>query len=106
MGAGGLNEYIVGLFAYLLLSCVLMGAGLIVKRCAIDLKVLKNFKALLWKIPVLLSLWFLYIHEMMLLNILLELLACYQIVVIMTAYTVVLILLVIKFLRFIGWSDD
>ena len=106
MDAAGLNEYIVDLFAYLLLSCALMGVGLIVKRCAIDLKVLKNFKALLWKIPVLLSIWFLYIHEMVLLNILLELLACYRIVVIMIVYTGVLILLIIKFLRFIGWSDD
>jgi hypothetical protein len=106
MDAAGLNEYIVGLFAYLLLSSALMGAGLFVKRSAIDLRVLKNFKALLWKIPVLLSIWFLYIHEMMLLNILLELLACYLIVVIMIVYTGILILLVIKFLRFIGWTDE
>ena len=101
-----LNGYMVGLFVYLLLSCALMGVGLIVKRCATDLKVLKNFKTLLWKIPVLLSLWFLYIHEMMLLNILLDLIACYQIIVIMIVYTGVLILLVIKLLRFIGWTDD
>ncbi len=61
MDAAGLKGCIVGLFVYLLLSCVLMGIGLIVKRSTINLKVLKNFKALLWKIPVLLSLWF-YIY--------------------------------------------
>ena len=98
--------YIGDLFAYLFLSAALMGAGFCIKRLAIKVKILKDFNVLLWKIPVLLSLWFLYIHEMILLTILLELLACYLIFLVMIAYTVMLILFIIKFLRFMNWAED
>lgn len=101
-----MNGYIGDLIAYLVLSGALMGAGFCIKRFAIKLKMLKNFNELLWKIPVLLSLWFLYIHEMILLTILLELLSCYLIFLVMIAYTVVLVLFVIKFLRYMNWAGD
>jgi hypothetical protein len=106
MDADRLNDYIGELIAYLLLSGTLMGVGFCIKRFDIRIKLLKNFNALLWKIPVILSLWFLYIHEMILLTILLEVLTCYLIFIVMIVYTGVLIFFVIRFLRFMNWAED
>lgn len=66
----------------------------------------KEFALLLWKIPALLSLWFLYIQEMYLLIVLIEYMECALIFIVMFAYTGAITSIAVMYLRGIGWFDE
>ena|GEM_PF-2540176 len=95
-----------GVIINMLLALILMAAAFLIKRSNITMGMRKELALLLWKIPALLSLWFLYIQAMYLLIVLLEIMGCALIFLVMIAYTGALTCIAVKYLRGIGWFDE